>query len=74
MSDTKSRQEKRDTSQGGAWNRARFELSLKSLGPFGFSPHVMEYCRDRARAADRLPHEIVIEMIELAILRESRAV
>ena len=73
MSDARSRQEKRDTSHGGAWNRAQFELSLKSLGTFGFPPRVMEYCRDRARATGRLPHEIVIEMIELAILRASHS-
>lgn len=69
MSDVKSRQEKRDTSHGGAWNRAQFELSLKSLGTFGFSPRVMDYARERARAAERLPHEIVIEIIEQAIRR-----
>jgi len=74
MSDTKSRQEQRDTSHGGAWNRAQFELSLKSVGAFGFSPHVMAYSRDRARATGRLPHEIVIEMVEKEIVRASRAV
>ena len=68
MSQMKSRQEKRDTSHGGAWNRAQFELSLKSVGAFGFSPHVMEYCRDRARATGRLPHEVVIEIVEIGIL------
>jgi hypothetical protein len=69
----KSRQEKRDTSHGGAWNRAQFELSLKSLGPFGFSPRVMEYCRDRARATGRLPHEVVIEIVEIGIFRATSA-
>ncbi|HEV2357081.1 MAG TPA: hypothetical protein VGZ23_05660 [bacterium] len=73
MSDVTSRQEKRETSFGGAWNRAQFELSLKSVGTFGFSPRVMEYCRERARAARRLPHEVVIEIVEEAIHRASRA-
>jgi hypothetical protein len=72
MSDARSRQEKRDTSHGGAWNRAQFELSLKSLGTFGFSPHVIGYCRDRARATGRLPHEVVIEIVEVGILRATR--
>jgi EAL domain-containing protein (putative c-di-GMP-specific phosphodiesterase class I) len=63
MSDVKSRQD-RDTSYGGAWNRAQFELSLKSVRAFGFSPRIAEHCRDRARATGRLPHEIVIEIVE----------
>jgi len=74
MSDVRSRQENRDTSHGGAWNRAQFELSFRSIGAFGLSPRVMEYCRARARATGRLPHEIVIEIVEEAILRASRTV
>jgi len=74
MSDATSRQDKRDTTHGGAWNRAQFELSLKSVGAFGFSPHVMEYSRDRARTTGRLPHEIVIEVVEKMVLREGRTV
>lgn len=70
MSDTRPLQ-RRDRSIAGAWNRAQFELSLKSIGTFGFSPSVMEHCRKRARATERLPHEIVIEIVETAILHTS---
>ena len=73
MSSMRERDERRDKSLGGAWNRAQFNLSLKSLHAFGFSAHVVEYCRDRARAAGRLPHELVIEIVEKAILRANRA-
>lgn len=66
-------EERRDKSLTGAWNRAQFNLSLKSLGAFGFSTRVMEYCRDRARATGRLPHELVIEIVEAAILRATHA-
>ena len=64
----------RDTSVAGAWNRAQFELSVKSISGFGFSSRVAEYCRERARATGRLPHELVIEIVEEAILTASRAV
>jgi hypothetical protein len=63
----------RDTSLAGAWNRAQFELSLKSIGTFGFSARVVEYCRGRARKTGRLPHELVIEMVEEAILHAGAA-
>src|SRR5215469_10090111 len=72
MSDTGKLDERRDSSLGGAWNRAQFELSLKSVGAFGFSSRITEYCRNRARASSRLPHEIVIEIVEQAVLRASR--
>lgn len=32
--------DRRDSSIGGAWNRAQFELSLKSVGRIGFSHRV----------------------------------
>lgn len=67
MPDTGKLHERRDSSVGGAWSRVQFELSLKSVGAFGFSPRITEYCRARARATGRLPHEIVIEIIEDAI-------
>jgi len=72
-SDADFRRDRRDSSHRGAWKRAQFELSLKSINGFGFSPRVSDYCRERARATDRLPHEIVIEIVEEAILRASRA-
>jgi len=64
--------EQRDTSLGGTWNRAQFELSLRSIGSVGFSPRVMEYFRERARATGRLPHELVIEIVEEQIHRATK--
>lgn len=61
--------ERRDKSLAGAWNRAQFNLSLKSVDAFGFRSHVVEYCRQRARETGRLPHEVVIEIVEEALLR-----
>jgi hypothetical protein len=74
MPDTGKLDERRDSSLTGAWNRAQFELSLKSVGTFGFSTRITDYCRDRARATGRLPHEIVIEIVEEAVRRGSRSV
>ena len=68
MSSTREREERRDKSLSGAWNRAQFNLSLKSLDAFGFPAHIVEYCRDRARATGRLPHEVVIEIVEIGVL------
>lgn len=65
----REREERRDKSLAGAWNRAQFNISLKSVNAFGFSTHVVEYCRERARMTGRLPHELVIELVEEAILR-----
>ena len=65
--------ERRNTSIAGAWNRAQFNLSLKSVDAFGFRSHVIEYCRQRARETGRLPHEVVIDMVEEAILRARAA-
>ncbi|HEV2357422.1 MAG TPA: hypothetical protein VGZ23_07410 [bacterium] len=64
----------RDTSLAGAWSRAQFELSLKSISTFRFSTRVVEHCRVRARATGRLPHALMIEIVEEAILSASRAV
>lgn len=73
MSSTGDRIERRDRSLAGAWNRAQFNLSLESLNAFGFSDHIVEYCRERGRKTRRLPHEVVIEMMEEAILRAGAA-
>ena len=69
MSSIGDRIERRDKSLAGAWNRAQFNLSLKSLDAFGFPAHVVEHCEERARRTGRLPHELVIELVEGAILR-----
>jgi hypothetical protein len=68
VSSLREREERRDKSLTGAWNRAQFNLSLKSLDTFGFPAHIVEYCRDRGRATGRLPHEVVIEIVEIGIL------
>lgn len=73
-SDMNSQRERRDSTHGGAWKRAQFELSLKSIASFGFSTRVSDYCRERARATGRLPHEFVIEIVEKAVFRASGAV
>jgi len=74
VSDTRWPQERRDSSRAGVWRRAQFGLSLKSIDAFDFSTRVAEYCRERARATGRLPHDVVVEIVEEAILRASRAV
>ena len=66
--------ERRDKSLAGAWNRAQFNLSLKSVDAFGFRPHVVEYCGERARETGRLPHEVVIEIVEQAVLNATHRV
>jgi hypothetical protein len=72
MSSARELEERRNNSLAGAWHRAQFNLSLKSLNTFGFPAHIVEYCRDRARATERLPHEVVIEIIEVGILHPTR--
>lgn len=73
MSSMRERGERREKSLAGAWNRAQFNLSLKSLDDFGFPAHLVESCLDRARATGRLPHEVVLELVEAAVLRATRA-
>jgi hypothetical protein len=70
MSDRTS--QRRDTSLAGTWRRTQYELSLKSIGTFGFSARVAEYCRHRARGAGCLPHELVLEIVEETVLRAIR--
>ena len=64
--------ERRESSFGGTWNRTQFELSVKSIGAFGFSRQVMDYCRARARATGCLPHEVAIGIVEEAVLLATR--
>jgi hypothetical protein len=71
MSDRQQR-ERRESSFGGTWNRTQFELSLKSIGTFGFSRQVMDYCRARARATGSLPHQVAIGIVEEAVLLATR--
>ncbi len=65
--------ERRDKSLAGTWDRAQFNLSLKSVIAFGFREHVVGFCRERARTTGRLPHEVIIEIVEAAIRRAAEA-
>ena len=64
MADVRSRQEQRDRSLPGTWNRAQFESSLDMLRTLSLPMSAIEYCRRRARETGRLPHEFVTEIID----------
>ena len=68
------RNERRDTSPAGAWHRKQFETSVQILRLLRLSARSLEYCKRRARATRRLPHELVAEIVEDAILDVRRAV
>lgn len=74
MSRIKSRHERRDTSPAGGWNRAQFEASLNRLRSLGLSPRAVEHFRRLARETGRLPHELVLEIVEEAASHPSEAV
>lgn len=67
-------EERRDTSAVGVWNRKKFETSVEVLRLLGLSPRSVEHCRRLARKTGRLPHELVAEIVEEAILDVRRAV
>ncbi|HLW48358.1 MAG TPA: hypothetical protein VKW09_11395 [bacterium] len=70
MPGSNARRERRDTSPAGKWNRGQFETSVKLLRVIGLSARALEYCERRARETQRLPHEIVTEMFEEAVVVE----
>jgi hypothetical protein len=70
MAGSSAPRERRDTSPAGRWNRGQFETSVKLLRVIGLSPRALEYCQRRARETQRLPHEIVVEMFEEALVVE----
>jgi hypothetical protein len=70
MAGSSARRERRDTSPAGKWNRGQFETSVKLLRVIGLSARALEYCKQRARDTNRLPHELVVEMFEEAIAVE----
>jgi hypothetical protein len=70
MADGTVRRERRDTSPAGKWNRGQFEMSIRLLRVIGLSARAMAYCQDRARETQRLPHQIVVEMFEEAVVVE----
>jgi hypothetical protein len=67
MADHPSGPERRDTSPAGAWNRAKFEASLRLLRKMGLPERSWDYCRSRARVTGQLPHEVLWEMVEAAL-------
>ena len=70
MARESAHRERRDNSPAGKWNRGRFETSVKILRVIGLSPRALEFCQQRARETNRLPHEIVVETFEEAIVVE----
>lgn len=70
MARESAHRERRDNSPAGNWNRGRFETSVKILRVIGLSPRALKFCQQRARETNRLPHEIVVETFEEAIVVE----
>ncbi|HLW47673.1 MAG TPA: hypothetical protein VKW09_07890 [bacterium] len=70
MPNGNTRRERRDTSPAGTWNRAQFEESLKLLRVIGLSARAMEHCQRKARETQLLPHEVLREIFEHAVLIE----
>ena len=64
MADVRSRQEQRDRSLAGTWNRAQFASSLDMLRTLSLPTSAIEYCQRRARETGRLPHEFVTEIVD----------
>lgn len=63
-SDVTSRQQQRDVSPAGTWNRKQFDESLRLLRSSNLPTSAIEYCRRRARETGQLPHEFMTEIIE----------
>jgi len=74
MARESAHRERRDNSPAGTWNRGRFETSVKILRVIGLSPRALEFCQQRARETNRLPHEIIVEVFEEAIVVEDAIV
>ena len=70
MARESAHRERRDNSLAGKWNRGRFETSVKILRVIGLSPRALDFCQLRARETNRLPHEIVAETFEKAVVAE----
>jgi hypothetical protein len=58
--------ERRDTSAAGNRSRAQFDASATLLRDLGLSAHAVEYIKRRARMTRRLPHELLVEIVEAA--------
>jgi len=61
--------ERRDISPVGKRNRAQFEASVQLLHDLGLSPRATEYFKRRARRTRQLPHELLVEFVEEALLQ-----
>jgi len=73
MSNVKQPNERRNTSPVGTWNRAQFETSARVLRAPGLSVRATDYFRRRARLTRQLPHELLVEFVEEAVLVPERA-
>jgi hypothetical protein len=74
MTRESAHRERRDNSPAGKWNRGQFETSVKILRVIGLSRRALEYCQQHARETNRLPHEVIVEMFENAIVVEDAIV
>jgi hypothetical protein len=59
--------ERRNTSAVGKLSRAQFDDSATLLHHLGLSAEAVDHIKRRARIARRLPHELLIEIVEEAI-------
>ncbi len=71
MGAVKTVRERRDTSPAGQWNRAQFEASVRTLRELGLSARTIEHLRRQARIRGQLPHELLVELVEGAMLQFS---
>jgi hypothetical protein len=69
MASARGMRERRDTTPAGQKHRARFEASVGILRSLGLSPQTIEYLRRHARVTRRLPHELVVDVVEGTIHR-----
>ena len=66
---TSTHLERRDISSVGQRNRTQFEASVHLLHDLGFSPRATEYFKRRARRTRQLPHKLLVEFVEEALLQ-----
>lgn len=71
MGTVKTTRERRDTSPAGQWNRGQFEASIRTLRTLGLSGRAIEHFRRQARIRRQLPHELLVEFVEGAMLEIS---
>lgn len=70
MSSVGQRPERRDTSPAGKWYSEQFDASLILFHVLGLSDRVIEYCTQRARETQQLPHEVLVQMVEEMVLAQ----